>query len=322
MQMYNSILDIYKSFDAFVFDANGVLWGGKDWFDGVLDTLQKLISEGKIVYIFSNSTFRADFTISQYEKYNLKRDIHYTKIITNGEIVHEFLKNKLLKFTSNPTPLKYYNLFYPNKALFENTPYKEVSDMADADFIYIGIPRIHSSQTDIIGKYSSMLNNFGGNTKTFFDKEGDVWYDCLEMTPFNEMLEGVKSLKLPVLNINPDFTAKENGAFVIRQGSIANEFLKSEIEVVQFGKPLKITFENALKDLSSISKDKILMIGDSISNDIVGANNYGIKSALVCHTGLTANEVLNGDEVDTCKLSDLIKQNNATVDFIIKKVAV
>lgn len=322
MQIYNSILDIYKDFDAFVFDANGVLWGGKDWFDGVLDTLQKLMNEGKIVYIFSNSTFSADFTITQYEKYNLKKGIHYTKIITNGEIVHEFLKSKLLKFASNPSPKKYYNLFYPNKALFENTPYEEVSNMAEADFVYVGIPRIHNSQTDIINKYSSMLNNFGGDTKTFFDKDGEVWYDCLEMAPFNEMLEMVKSLKLPVLNINPDFTAKENGAYVIRQGSIANELKKAGNEIVQFGKPLKITFENALKDLASISKSRILMIGDSIPNDILGANNYGIPSALVCHTGLTANEVLNGEKVDECKLADLIKQHKATVDFVIKKVTV
>ena len=318
MKILKNLSDVYNNFEVLVFDANGVLWNGENFFPGIFEFLSKLILSNKIVYIFSNSTFSAKFTEDKYANYGLKKGIHYTKIITNGEIVHDFLKKGLLKFSSNSNPIKYYNPFFPNNELFKNTKYKEVKDIKDADFIYIGIPRIHHSQIDIINKYSKYLNNFNTNTKTFFDTD-DIWYDTLSMEPFFEILQSIEIYNLPVLNINPDFTAKENGAFVIRQGSIAQYFKTTSAEVIQFGKPAIITFEGALNDLQHIDKSKILMIGDSIPNDIVGAKSYGIKSALVLKTGLTANEVLSNNLIDEEKLNALFKDNNVESDFLLEQ---
>lgn len=320
MNIKNSLSEIIDNFDAFVFDSYGVLWSGEKFFDGLQDFLSQLVKTGKIVYILSNSTFRSSTAVKQYEKYNFKQGEHYSKFITNGEIVHNFLLGKLLTFKTNNNPIKYYNLFYKNKALFENTQYIEVDELEKADFVYIGIPRINNSQTKIIKKYSKFFNNFGKNIKTFFDDGEEIWYDSLSLDPFMDEINKVANLKLPVLNINPDFTAKENGSFVIRQGTIAEELRKQGCEVIQFGKPSKITFENALKDLSHISKDRILMIGDSLKNDIKGANNYGIKSALVCETGLTANEIFKNNTINKIQLEKLIKEQNVKVDYFIRKV--
>ena len=320
MKIFNNLLEIHDNFEVFVFDANGVLWSGDNFFDGILPLLENLMKNGKIVYILSNSTFRSKFTIDRYEQYNLKQGVHYTKIMTNGEIVHEFLMKGLLTFKTKENPKTYYNLFFPNNELFEGTKYKKVDDISKADFVYIGIPRIHSSQIEIIEKFKSEIANFGKNAKTFFDNEDDIWYDSISVKPFMETIEQVKRIGLPALNINPDFTAKENGKFVTRQGTIADIFKNSGIEVVEFGKPLKITFENALVDVKNIAKDKILMIGDAIANDIKGANNFGIKSALVLETGLTANEVFKDNQINKQKLEELLKKYDATCDFFIKKV--
>ena len=321
MKIFNNLLEITDKFKVLVFDANGVLWGGDNFFDGTLPLLEDLMKKGKIIYILSNSTFRAKFTIDRYEQYNLRQGVHYTKIMTNGEIVHDFLMKGLLNFKSNTEPKTYFNLFFPNDELFEGTKYKKVDDMAKADFVYIGIPRIHSTQTEMVEKFKAEIANFGDNAKTFFDNGSDVWYDCISVKPFMDTIKQVIKFKLPVLSINPDFTAKENGKFVTRQGTIANELKKAGIEVVEFGKPLKITFENALSDVKNISKDKILMIGDAIPNDIKGANNFGIKSALTIETGVTANEIFKNNQIDTEKLQELLDKHDATCDFFIKKVA-
>ncbi|MGN0929435.1 MAG: HAD hydrolase-like protein [Alphaproteobacteria bacterium] len=321
MKIFDNLLEISDNFDVFVFDANGVLWSGDNFFDGTLELLEKFMKNGKIVYILSNSTFRSKFTVDRYEQYGLKQGIHYTKIMTNGEIVHDFLMKGLLKFETKGDPKTYYNLFFPNNELFEGTKYKKVNDISKADFVYIGIPRIHSSQTDIVENFKSEISNFGENAKTFFDNGDDIWYDCISVKPFMETINQVKKLGIPALNINPDFTAKENGKFVTRQGTIADHLKKSGIEVVQFGKPLKITFENALSEVKDIAKDKILMIGDAIPNDIKGANNFGIKSALTVETGVTANEIFTNNQIDMEKLEYLLKKYDATCDFLIKRVS-
>lgn len=321
MNIFNNLSEIVNDFEVVVFDANGVLWGGDNFFDGVLPLLENLMKNGKIVYILSNSTFRSKFTVDRYEQYGLKRDVHYTKIMTNGEIVHDFLMKELLEFKSKSKVKTYFNLFFPNNELFEGTKYKKVDNIENADFVYVGIPRIHSSQTEMVEKFKSKISNFGENAKTFFDTGDDVWYDCISIEPFMEAIEQVKKLGLPALNINPDFTAKENGKFVTRQGSIANELKKLGLEVVEFGKPLYITFENALVDVANVDKDKILMIGDAIPNDIKGANNFGIKSALTLETGVTANEIFKNNQIDEPKLEELLQKYDATCDFFIKKVA-
>lgn len=322
MKIYQNIKDISDSFSVLVFDCHGVLWSGDGFFDGVFDTLEYLMKQGKIIYILSNSTFRSEFVESKYKKFGLEQGKHYTKFITNGEIVHEFLKKGLLKFETSKTPKTYYNLFYPNNELFMDTRYQKVFDMKDADFVYVGIPRLHSTDVEKIEKYKNYISNFSGNKKTFFDDTNDVWYDCLSLDPFMDDIETVKHFNLPVLSINPDFTAKENGDYVTRQGSIADELRKSGIEVIEFGKPLKITFENALADVKNISNDKILMIGDSIANDIKGANNFGIKSALVLKTGFMSVDVVdNSGMIDEKKLCQIIDSSDVNCDFFIEKIS-
>ena len=100
-----------------------------------------------------------------------------------------------------------------------------------------------------------------------------------------------------------------------------NILKKLGLEVVEFGKPLYITFENALVDVANVDKDKILMVGDAIPNDIKGANNFGIKSALTLETGVTANEIFKNNQIDEPKLEELLQKYDATCDFFIKKVA-
>lgn len=46
-------------------------------------------------------------------------------------------------------------------------------------------------------------------------------------------------------------------------------------------KPLSIAFDNALKELNTVKKEEVAMIGDQMLSDIKGANEYGINSILV-----------------------------------------
>ncbi|KJV53838.1 HAD hydrolase, IA, variant 1 family protein [Orientia tsutsugamushi str. Gilliam] len=53
-------------------------------------------------------------------------------------------------------------------------------------------------------------------------------------------------------------------------------------KVVYSGKPHSEIFQAVLNTLAlNVKKKKILMIGDTLETDILGANNIGIDSALV-----------------------------------------
>ena len=47
-------------------------------------------------------------------------------------------------------------------------------------------------------------------------------------------------------------------------------------EEVGFEKPNKEIFELALKKMN-LEKDQVIMIGDSLEKDVIGAKNFGIK---------------------------------------------
>ncbi len=63
------------------------------------------------------------------------------------------------------------------------------------------------------------------------------------------------------------------------------------------------------------------MIGDSIKNDIKGANNYGIKSALVCNTGLTSVQIYKNNILDEQHLQNLIDRENIDVNYLLHSVS-
>jgi HAD superfamily hydrolase (TIGR01458 family) len=55
----------------------------------------------------------------------------------------------------------------------------------------------------------------------------------------------------------------------------------ANIKATYIGKPNRYVFEIALHTMEIAEKNKILMVGDRVSTDILGARNVGLKTALV-----------------------------------------
>lgn len=65
----------------------------------------------------------------------------------------------------------------------------------------------------------------------------------------------------------------------IRKSEIANYFEDFIIsDEIKIAKPDARIFEHALKSLNHIDKSKVLMVGDSLSSDIKGGQNFGIDT--------------------------------------------
>jgi ribonucleotide monophosphatase NagD (HAD superfamily) len=93
----------------------------------------------------------------------------------------------------------------------------------------------------------------------------------------NQCLKG----NYEVFCMNPDIHVYTPEGFHMRPGALVKRFQERDIKVNIFGKPEKSMFSKGLDLLSPIPHNKILMIGDSLSIDIKGAQAINLDSALV-----------------------------------------
>ena len=90
---------------------------------------------------------------------------------------------------------------------------------------------------------------------------------------------------------------------MICAGLLAEYYEKIGGKVKYFGKPHKNIYEFCFK---LNEKNKILVIGDSLENDIMGANSQNLDSLLI--TNGIHRDVNNNNDIDKQKLDDLIKK--------------
>jgi ribonucleotide monophosphatase NagD (HAD superfamily) len=111
---------------------------------------------------------------------------------------------------------------------------------------------------------------------------------------FMEDIEKIAHQNIPLLCANPDRFAHEGNPprLVVRQGLIAELAKAKGADVYFIGKPFPLVYEKAL-DLFSrkVSKDKILMVGDTPETDIRGARTIGLSTALVIKTGVIKERI-------------------------------
>ncbi|KAL5253672.1 hypothetical protein ACHWQZ_G013446 [Mnemiopsis leidyi] len=118
-----------------------------------------------------------------------------------------------------------------------------------------------------------------------------------------ELRASNKGSQLPFIACNPDLVwASEYhlprlacGAFVHMLAELYKEMSGRELEVTWCGKPTEVTYTYALNMLHQQAAvlgqkiDKVYGIGDNVDVDVLGANNNGLSSVLVC-SGLYKNE--------------------------------
>lgn len=322
--VFNSIIDIKDKFDIIIFDVYGVIWSGKEIYKNVPEIMENLKKEGKIIYILSNGTQLSSEWAKSYAQKGLVKGIHYDMAITSGEVARNFLLNSSLKFKNNTKPVNYYTIGMKNKSLFENTIYKEVDNVNDADFFYFGIPQLTEEQTKAINKdkfFLSKMKEDGSNKK----------YSITTSNIFKEDLKKVLKLGLPGFNANPDIGSfkddieNKTTKYGLCQGALVKDYKDMGGEVVEVGKPHKIVFDYIFDKLKenniAINKNRIAIIGDTVRTDICGGHKAGIKTILTVGTGITGNKVQKNGKVDFKALNEIYANEDGYANYLIHSVA-
>lgn len=318
--IYNSLSEISDNFDLFLFDAYGVFWEGNGFYENSRETMQNLINQGKTVVVISNSSALSADNMKKYERQGLHYGKEYNFLISSGDLLRKSLLEKSLKFSSCPNPKKYYVIGQPHIKAFSNTDYEQVETLDEADFVYCGVPFIFEEQYK---KYPELRDKFLPFKTAESDKP--VVWNSLTAEPFEEIVNEVIKSKLPAVNANPDYVAKEGhplvpdlpSQFVIRNGTIAEMLRQAGAEVLEFGKPHKNIYEYAFEILQNngikINKARTCMIGDTVRTDIKGAINIGVAPILCVETGVTAEEISRGNS-----LENICHKENIALEEIIQ----
>ncbi|KYK36266.1 MAG: HAD-IIA family hydrolase [Theionarchaea archaeon] len=128
--------------------------------------------------------------------------------------------------------------------------------------------------------------------------------DGFNFTNMNKALKLLlKGAKL--IGMSPELIDSSMGDYELNVGSWAKMLERaSGVEAVYIGKPSSYMFELVLESME-LRKGEVVMVGDKVSTDIVGAHNVGITTILVKTGEFTEKDL----------------ENEVTPDFICNSVA-
>lgn len=244
--------EIAQRYKVIFFDAYGVLKSSSGVIEGVTDVLAWLTRTGKDVYVITNDSSRSPTAMAKaYVHAELGELVPPSKIISSGLLAKDFLRAKVksgnVAYLGKPA-----SAFYIESAGLNPIPVSVCTPEHD--------PR----------------------ALALLDDEGFDWFADL-----NRSVNLLRKVNIPVVVANADIAYPTNGSEVgVAVGSLAKmiEGIVSKT-FVRFGKPDTMIFSHAFAcahaNSDGITKQDVLMVGDTLETDVFGANTFGIDTALV-----------------------------------------
>ena len=113
-----------------------------------------------------------------------------------------------------------------------------------------------------------------------------------------------------VLVANPDIVAPRETGFSIEPGFFAHRLADSVgIRPEFFGKPFGTIFDIALSRAEAVNKARVVMVGDSLHTDVLGAHCAGVASALIAGYGFFAGQ----------DVTQAVRSSGIVPDYIVER---
>lgn len=249
---FTSFKEIALKYKVIFFDAFGVLKTYKGVFPGVKEMLGYLQENNIDFYVLTNDASRSpELLVKSYHNAGVT-EITEEKIISSGMLAREYIHYKVKNGT----------IAYLGTE--QSAHYLEKK----------GVNVIPIQAVDIDNCQDIQL-------LVFLDDEGFTWDIDL-----NKTLNLLRKNPVPVIVANTDGTYPvANKEVAIAIGAISEMIEKlARKTFIRFGKPdsqiFNYAFNYAINDVT-ITKNDILMVGDSLITDIIGGNKFGIDTCLV-----------------------------------------
>ncbi|MEL7013096.1 MAG: HAD-IIA family hydrolase [Pseudomonadota bacterium] len=247
-----TLADIADMFDVFLLDAFGVLNIGESPIEGVPARVADLRAAGKRVLIVSNAaSVPRDALVEKYAR--LGYDFAPEDIITS--------RSAAIAGLSHAPDLLWGVMGLPGETMQDFGPLRWRPLRDD--------PADYETAEGIL-----MISS------------GD-WTEARQ----DRLLQTLTHRPRPIFVANPDIVAPRDHGFSAEPGRFAHALADATgIDPVFFGKPFANVYDLAFARLGRVDRARVVMVGDSLHTDVLGAQAAGVASVLISGYGFFANE--------------------------------
>ncbi|CAI5997983.1 unnamed protein product [Closterium sp. NIES-65] len=241
----------------------GVLHDGKKAYPQAIEALRQLAASGAKVVLLSNSSRRVEVASKRLPSLGFDPSL-FCGIETSGEITHRHLIDRSLDtfFQTLGSKCLHFTWAARGAVSLEGLGLQVVETPEEADFILAhGTEAVGVAEADKPARPASLDELAGLMSRAA--EEGRR-----------------RGRMIPMVVANPDIVTVEARALRVMPGTLAREYEAMGGVVKCMGKPDSISFR-AAQQLTGISLDRTVMVGDSLHHDILGAASFGIDSVFV-----------------------------------------
>jgi HAD superfamily hydrolase (TIGR01459 family) len=239
---------IAANYDALLCDAWGVIHDGASLAPGAAKAMTAFRRECGPLVILTNAPRPSSVIPPQLDRLGLPREA-YDAIVTSGDATRREIQKRLPAPAYRIGPKK-------DDALFDGLPI-DFCPLEDARFIIC----------------TGLVDD---------QKEGPEEYRGL--------LQAAAARGLEMICANPDIVVNWGGRLIWCAGALAEIYAELGGAVIYGGKPYPPIYDLARRTIDSLRKGseglaRILVIGDGLKTDILGANKMGYDAVLVTGAG-------------------------------------
>ena len=281
----SSLSIISNLYEIFIFDLWGTIYNGKALFPGIKLLLENLKARQKTIIFLSNSPQLPNVVAQRLSRLGLST-LHYDLLVTSGGEANEQLLSGISPVISSFNGLVFE--LGPNR--FPNTlpvnKFTTTESIVEANWIFNAGP----------------------------DKESNRLGD------YKNLLVGAKQRDLPMLCTNPDKLVFHGEERQLCAGGIAEFYESIGGNVSYIGKPYTNVFERCLEFVDNFDKKKVIMIGDNLETDIIGADSIGIDSVLIASGVHQLSDSIK-NSISSNRLLNLEKKLRTKATFVMTWLA-
>jgi HAD superfamily hydrolase (TIGR01450 family) len=271
--------DLLEKYDVFFLDAYGVLVNAEGPLPGAAEFLQEIVSQGKSYFLLSNDSSRGPHTTwKRYTGFGLP--LQQERIITAGMLLPKYFATH---------------------------------GLVGAPCMVLGTDDSRA-YVEAAGGFVVSRTDTNASVFVLADDLADSFLDTINdaVTVLFSRLE--RGLRTHLILPNPDLVFPRNGGFGVTAGAIAHAVEAAltlrdpsgKQKFVPLGKPESYIFDEGFSRLpAGITKDRVVMVGDQLATDVLGASRAGIDSALMLTGVSRLHEIQNAHAKPTHILQNL-----------------